>query len=174
MSFDSSTAVSLEGIQEYETTEMYQDTAERSVGADKYTDYNAVEPQRKVRSISPNYDRDTFTKNSEHFNLLKNWEGVVTAIEEDTFFASMRLTDSENRLAEDEFEIDFDNVPEGDRGLVCEGAIFYLTVGKLYLPGEGPQKVTRIIFRRMPRWSASDIERAEAAAEDLWENLKPK
>ena len=109
----------------------------------------------------------------EPFCALKNWEGVVTAVENSVFFASMRLTSSDSKVADAEFEIDMDNVPEGDRDLVRDGAVFYLTVGIRHPLGEKSQKTTRIVFRRMPRWSDRDIERAESAATDLWQRLQP-
>lgn len=107
----------------------------------------------------------------DRFQVLKNWEGVVTAIEEDLIFASVRQTNSESERAEDEFEMDIDNVPSGDRELVRVGAVFYLTVGIRRPPGEDSQKTTRVIFRRMPRWSAGDVARAEVAADELWKEL---
>lgn len=125
----------------------------------------------RVRIIQP--DPSSLHQQPERFQTIKNWEGVVTSVEGDSFFASMRLTNSKSERAEDEFEIDIDNVARGDRDLVREGAIFYLTVGIRRPRGEGPQKTTRIIFRRMPRWSSRDIERGEAAATELWEKLRP-
>ncbi len=107
----------------------------------------------------------------ERLEVLDNWEGVVTAVEGDSFFASMRRTNSKIKRAEDEFEINIDNVARGDRELVHVGAVFYLTVGTRHPHGEGPQKTTLIIFRRMPRWSSRDIARAEAASTELWEKL---
>lgn len=107
----------------------------------------------------------------DRFMVLKNWEGVVTAVERETFFASMRQTNSNDRIAEDGIEIDIDNVPAGDHELVRVGAVFYLTVGISYPRGERQQKTTQLIFRRMPRWSSQDIVRAEKSTDDLWDKL---
>ena len=110
---------------------------------------------KKFRSrISP--AKPDALEQRENFKVLRNWEGVVTSVEE---------------TCSDEIEIDIDNVADGDRDLVQEGAIFYLTVGIRYPRGEGPQKTTRVVFRRMPRWSSRDIERGEAAANSLWQKL---
>lgn len=123
-----------------------------------------VRPRRRTDQIKLQQDR-------ERFEVLDNWEGVVTAVEGDSFFASMRRSNGKTERAEDEFEIDIDNVAMGDRDLVHVGAVFYLTVGIRRPRGEGPQKTTRVVFRRMPRWSSRDIKRAEAAATELWEKL---
>ena len=104
----------------------------------------------------------------EDFEILGHWEGMVTIVEQRSFFAAMRSRDSEQELPDEQFEIDLDNVDEGDRELVREGAVFYLTVGIRRARGEGPAKTTRVVFRRMPRWSSRDIERAESEAEKLW------
>lgn len=110
----------------------------------------------------------------ERLKILKNWEGIVTSVEDGSFFAAMRDTESEGERAQDEFEVDIDNVAESDRELVREGSVFYLTVLTRSPKGETPQKSTRIVFRRMPRWSSRDIERVKVAATELWEKLHPK
>lgn len=134
------------------------------------SDTSSITAQRlEVRSRQP----PPLQRERERFEVLDNWEGVVKAVEGDFFFASMRHTNSEIERAEDEFEVHIDNVARGDRELVRIGAIFYLTVGIRHPRGEGPQKTTQLIFRRMPRWSSRDIARAEAAATELWEKLNP-
>src|SRR4051794_23558883 len=64
------------------------------------------------------------------FRVLKNWEGVVTSVDGPTFTAEMKDTDApRGSRATDSFEIDLENVAEGDRDLVAEGSVFYLTLG---------------------------------------------
>lgn len=109
----------------------------------------------------------------EPFVVLKSWEGVVTSVGTETFFAAMRSLDDDKKRAETEFEVDLSEVLSGDRDLVREGAIFYLTVGISYPKGGIPGKTTRIVFRRMPRWSTQDIKRAEAATDKLMRILNP-
>lgn len=131
--------------------------------------------EKEIRNLSRyNLAPPSIEQKREHLKVLKNWEGIVTSVENGSFFAAMRDTESESERAEDEFEIYIDNVDESDRELVQEGAVFYLTALIRYPKGEGPQKTTRIIFRRMPRWSPQDIGRAELAANNLWERLHPR
>jgi hypothetical protein len=134
--------------------------------------------QKRPVRLQPSENKDadfiSMPLSRERFEVLKNWEGVVTAVERKSFFAMARLVDSELDRAEDELEIDFDNVLSSERSLVQEGAVFYLTVGKRYPEGGRPEKVTKLIFRRMPRWSTGDIERAKATAEDLLQRLNPR
>jgi hypothetical protein len=105
----------------------------------------------------------------ERFEIIKHWEAIVTAVETRSFFAMARSVESDNERAEDEIEIDLENVLPSERDLVREGAVFYLIVGTRYPTGSRPEKITKLIFRRMPRWSAGDIQRAKSVAEKLWE-----
>ncbi|MEG3620150.1 hypothetical protein V5T82_16925 [Magnetovibrio sp. PR-2] len=105
------------------------------------------------------------------FDVLSNWEGVITAVEQTKFYASIRKTNSDLSVAEDGVEIGIDEVDHGDLDLLKEGSIFYLTVGVIHPPGQGRQKTTRLVFRRMPRWGKRDLERADAVADELWRSL---
>lgn len=107
------------------------------------------------------------------FEVVRNWEGVVTAVDHSVFYGAVRDTSDIVQVPEDELEIEFDSVAEGDRDLVREGAVFYFTVGNRRVRGGSREISTRIVFRRMPRWSLRDIERAESATTDLYEKLNP-
>lgn len=72
----------------------------------------------------------------------------------------------------DYFDIDLDNVADGDIGLVRDGAKFYLTVLSITPPGESPQKTTRVVFRRVPRMRQEAIAEAEQEAAELWDLLR--
>ena len=93
----------------------------------------------------------------QRFKVLRNWEGRVTAVDEDKFWAVIRTVNHHDSLQpEDEIEVDLESVLPGDEELVQEGAIFYLTLGSRIIPGEHPERSTRLIFRRMPRWHPRD------------------
>lgn len=104
--------------------------------------------------------------------ILQNWEGVVVGVSESAFQAHMRSTLSPSSSVE-YVDIDLDNVSHGDIGLVRDGAKFYLTVLSVTPPGEGPQKTTRVVFRRIPRMRAEAIADAEQEAAELWALLRP-
>lgn len=59
-----------------------------------------------------------FRRESLQFKIKKNWEGVVTTVQEKTFHAEMRNTGDKQARATDQFEIEFDNVPLDDLQLV--------------------------------------------------------
>jgi len=117
----------------------------------------------KGRIISSHQDR---------FRAIRNWEGVVTAVCDDTFFASVKLVNDKNTLPKDELEIDKDNIDVGDRNLLKVGSVFYLTLGYRKRNGSQVVKETRLVFRRLPQWSGADIAQAEEDTDKLWIKLQ--
>ena len=103
----------------------------------------------------------------EYFKPIKNWEGVVAAVNDSHFSAVMRDLGDATDKGEEEFEIDIEDVDVGDRDLVVPGGIFYFTVGYRIRRGGTRIKGTQIVFRRLPAWSKKDIRRAEARANKL-------
>ena len=176
MAFASNTAISL--IEDEELCPTVTDKLKNSSNPLEldFDTRDSLAHEKEVQFYVPKTDpdRSPSMQPRERVTVLKNWEGIVTSVEDASFFAAMRETESEIDRAVDEFEIDIDNVDDSDRELVSEGAVFYLTVLTRHPKGEGLQKTTRIVFRRMPRWSSRDIERAEFAATDLWEKLHPR
>jgi hypothetical protein len=102
-----------------------------------------------------------------YFKVIKAWEGVVEEVGANTFFATMRDRSEANDRGKQVFEIEIEDVPEGDRTLIVEGGIFFLTVGYDISRGGQRTKGARVVFRRMPRWSRRDIERAREREVEL-------
>ena len=126
----------------------------------------------QVGSVEAGPKSTTLSKQvGEYFRPIKNWEGVVESVAENTFVASMREVDNADDRGDEQFEIDHDDVDPGDRELVVPGGIFYFTVGYTIQRGGTRIKGTQIVFRRMPRWSKRDIQRANARADRLLEIL---
>jgi len=99
------------------------------------------------------------------FSSLQKWEGYVLELHEDYFIA--RITDLSDEHEDEEIEVMLAEISEDDRGLICPGAVFYWHIG--YETEKGTVKRSSIIrFRRMPRWTDSDIEKAK----DFEKNMK--
>jgi hypothetical protein len=108
----------------------------------------------------------------EYFKAIKNWEGVVEEVGDKTFFATVRDASNPVDNGNEQLEIEIEDVDEPDRELIVEGGIFYLTIGYNVRRGGQRIKGIQIVFRRMPMWSARDIERAQKQAaryQDLFE-----
>lgn len=97
---------------------------------------------------------------------LQSWEGVVLQVKDDTF--SVRLVDLSGDRAEEEMELETQELSDFDLELLEPGAIFYWTVGyRVKLPRGARERVSQIRFRRLPAWSRSEIAAAEERAKRL-------
>lgn len=103
------------------------------------------------------------------FHSQSSWEGIVMSVEASTIRARIHPKDSANQDHVEEVEIDIQQVTEGDRSLVAEGALFYLSTGKIRIEGGVPQSSVSIVFRRQPTWTRRDLERRDAISEELLE-----
>jgi hypothetical protein len=98
-----------------------------------------------------------------YFISLQKWEGVVLDVCEDSFLA--RLVDLEQQGPDEEAEILLDELSADDLPLVNPGAVFYWHIG-YHVDRSGQRKRASIIrFRRLPMWTAKEIETATREAE---------
>ena len=116
----------------------------------------------------------SFVQPTEDFNSVRNWEGVVLSVGEDTFFARVRDPDEKSDLGETTLEVPIEDVTEDEKPLLTEGAVFYLTLGYRQMPGQPRRKDATLIFRRMPAWSKNRLAAAQKLEKKLTSILKPK
>jgi hypothetical protein len=101
---------------------------------------------------------------------IQSWEGVVLKVTDDTFI--VRLVDLNGDRAEEEMELEKQELSDFDLELLETGAIFYWTIGyRLKLPRGARERVSQIRFRRLPAWSRREIAAAEDRAERLAHDL---
>ena len=107
---------------------------------------------------------------TSHLLVLQKWEGSVTAVEHGVFSAVLRdLTDPAH--ADERIDLPFDEVTEGDRGLIAVGAVFYWCIGYRDQADGQRERVSLIRFQRLPAWTRRELAEARAAAEKLAEQL---
>jgi len=128
----------------------------------------AASAESRIRRLRPIFDRTAVPR--EFFVALQRFEGYVESIGETTFTA--RLVDLAGRLPEEEAEFFLDDVSEGDTGLMEPGAVFYWSLGYRVSSTRQRSKVSLLRFRRLPAWSERDIQRAQAEAERMLEQLR--
>ena len=107
--------------------------------------------------------RDTLPQ--EFFFSLQKWEGVVLDVYEDSFFA--RLSDLTEDGLEEEGEFYIDDVSREDLPLLKPGAVFYWNIGYHDSRTGQRRKVSEIRFRRLPAWTAKEIDAAKSKAIEL-------
>ncbi|MEA1897305.1 MAG: hypothetical protein U9N53_06530 [Bacteroidota bacterium] len=91
----------------------------------------------------------------DDFFSLQKYEGIVTEIKENSFWA--RLINLTNKTYDEEAEFPLEEVTEEDKKLVDLGAIFYWNIGCLVLTGGQRIGAQLIRFRRLPTWSKGEI-----------------
>jgi len=100
------------------------------------------------------------------FQVLQQWEGTVVEADSEGFVAHLRDTrDPEAPL--EKATITLDELAEHDIPLVEPGAIFDWTIGYLTQPHGQKTTESTIVFRRMPRWSARDLDRVKRDAAEF-------
>lgn len=93
------------------------------------------------------------------YQLLQLWEGRVTEISDDTFYAI--ISDKTNTELPDEIvSLDIEEITPSDLNLLTLGAIFYWSISYADLPGRGRKKESKIRFRRLPGWTQKEINKA--------------
>lgn len=100
----------------------------------------------------------------ERFIPLQKWEGVVECVTDDYFVA--RLVDQTGEMPDEVAEFILDEVSTADRSLVKLGAIFYWNIGYEESIGGQRKRSSIIRFRRLPAWSAHELETAKYDAEN--------
>lgn len=97
--------------------------------------------------------------------LLQQWRGVVTGIQESDFEA--RIADLSDPSKPDEIAVfSKEEVADSDLPLLMEGSVFYWSIGYRTATA-GKQRVSEIVFLRIPGWSARQEETVTKAAADL-------
>lgn len=140
--------------------EQVEETAFADQAADESLSLD-FDPRQLIQDFGLDID---IKKTSEHFVALQKWEGYVTAVLEETFRA--RLIPMKGQGGDQEAEIFLQEIDEKDRELIEPGAVFYWSIGYDDRPS-GRQRASRIRFRRLPTWSASEIAHAERDAERI-------
>ncbi|MCP4763188.1 MAG: hypothetical protein GY870_15550 [archaeon] len=87
----------------------------------------------------------------------QKWKGYV--IKKDNEYFTAIITDSSHNNPDEEVEIPLKMVSQDDLHLVTDGAYFDWHIGYERLSGT-TRKYSTILFKRMPRWTAIDFEKA--------------
>lgn len=100
-------------------------------------------------------------------DVLQEWEGTVTEVDGDTFRA--RFVDLTNRdnVGFEEASFLLSDVGPNDASLVKVGGIFRWLIGYRNFNYGKRERVSNLVFRRLPAWTVSDLAKAKAFAKDL-------
>ena len=66
---------------------------------------------------------------------------------------------------------DLEEISSEEHDLIECGSVFRWSIGYEILPGGTKQRVSRIVFRRLPAWRKPDLDKAEKIADEIYQNL---
>ncbi len=104
------------------------------------------------------------------FEVLQQWEGVVSKVTEDSVWADLvDLTDRSR--SEEVVELPLAEVSEADRSILKPGSVFYWAIGREWSPGGQMRRVSEIRVRRTPQWTQRSVDALKAKALTLMERF---
>lgn len=107
--------------------------------------------------------------------LLAEWSGCVTDIQESSHFFSATLKGIEGdgvKGEEDDAIIPISDVSEGDKDLLQPGNFFRLCVMHEVTPSGQPRRYSLVIFRRMPAYRKQDLDASMERGRKLARGLR--
>ena len=144
-------------------------------GSDTIADSSdrAIDGVRIFDGISP-LQRANYYSHSlpSRLEVLQTWEGVVTDIDSQEGVFVARLYDligPSSSVKEAEFYVE--DVSHNDRDLLKVGGIFRWMIGYRRHSYGQKERVSAIIFRRIPAWTENDINLAMEEGKRLAERL---
>lgn len=100
------------------------------------------------------------------FTLLQEWEGYVISINDDEFTASLLDLTKGKNIEQEEADFSIDDLTQDDKKLLKPGAVFRWIIGYRSIGGT-KERISKIVFRRMPQWTAKDLQTAQAKAKEI-------
>ena len=118
------------------------------------------------KEISPLIRLSTGHTRQRRFEVLQQWEGVVTELSGENVWADLKdLTDRSN--PDEVIELPIDEFSPEDRDVLGIGSIFYWAIGYEARSGGQRSRVSEIRVSRVPRWSKREVAALEQKAEKL-------
>jgi hypothetical protein len=137
-----------------------EDSSSVDTSTDQESDAVDVPDQFDIASMPEPRRRE------ETHQALRQWEGVVEAVNDDEFEA--RLSALDDPTVDDEFvTLETARVAQDDRSLIEPGAVFYWNIGETHTVDGQLRNYSEIRFRRLPKRTKRDLERATEEASDF-------
>lgn len=103
--------------------------------------------------------------------LLQQWEGHVVSVRASEFDAV--IIDKTNPDVSDEFvTIDKLEITPDDLPLLCNGSVFYWSIGYSDYPGRGRTRESKIRFRRLKGWTKKELHHSKRVGKQFAEFFK--
>jgi hypothetical protein len=159
--FDEALELSKTRIEGFFTTPSVETEIDKSFNSETVI-FNPGEQKDLVRFIQNTPYRQKTSISSQ------KWKGYV--VDKGPEYFKAIITDISKTNQDEEVEIPLKAISQDDLHLVIEGARFDWHIGYEKLSGT-TQKYSKILFRRMPRWTLSEFERAKSLKQKFKEFL---
>ncbi len=134
----------------------------------RFSEHNSVTPARIFDSPPP------ITSKADVpivFEKLQEWEGYVLEIGSEEFTARLVDLTLGQSTADEEANFLLEDLTDDDVELLAVGSIFRWIIGYQRYSGGPKQRVSQLVFRRIPAWTQRDFDYAESAGEELYESV---
>lgn len=164
--------------------ETYLNPSRMIVAEPRFTEYELSESDRrekdaedvtfKVPSLLPPLRRvvevGAVSNRPRKLSLLQQWEGVVSEISGDYFWADLKDLSGLSKNSE-VVELPLSDISEKDKDILKVGSVFYWSIG--YEKKEYGQitRISEIRVKRAPKWTTRMLDQAGEEAERLLTKL---
>ncbi len=111
------------------------------------------EPRKRIRDAT--------------FTPLQEWEGYVVELDEEFFTARLVDLTAEREHEEEEADFPIVELSDADQSMLRLGAIFRWAIGYRRTRGGTKERVSRIVFRRLPAWTERELNENRQKAQEL-------
>lgn len=126
--------------------------------------FDGISPLQRAKYYSHSF--------SSRLEVLQTWEGVVTDIDQQEGVFVARLYDlSGPSSSVKEAELYIEDVSQNDCDLLKVGGIFRWLIGYRRHSSGQKERVSAIVFRRIPAWTDNDINSAKEEGQRLADSL---
>jgi hypothetical protein len=125
---------------------------------------------KEIPSLFPNIPK--IRPRITTFTPLQEWEGYVLEIGKDSFTARLIDITTNSKLEEEEADFNILDLSDTDKQLLHPGAIFRWAIGYRRTTSGSKERVSSIIFRRLPAWTDREIKENRKKAKKISAILK--
>jgi hypothetical protein len=113
----------------------------------------------------------TLTRPQASFSPLQEWEGYVVSLTDTRVIANLVDLTSEAARPGQQAEIPLEEFSDTDVEKLSEGSVFRWAIGYQRLPGGTKTRVSQIVVRDLPKWTANEVSEAKQRAAELFNFL---
>ena len=135
---------------------------------DQYNSINTLS-MSKIPSayVTREIPENVIIKKSSQLVPMQEWEGVVKSVDHDEEIFTAELFDLSGDGPTETAEIFLQEVNSDDMELVKPGAIFRWVIGYRDKISGQRERISTIVFRRLPAWTATQLKEAQSQAKVL-------